>query len=77
MTTTSTTTGTSTGTAIAAIYPIPRPAAGDDPRFTIGLAIDVIAALTRRGYPPITSSRDVTRLQQALFGFIYQEKNPS
>ena len=59
------------------VYPIPRPAAGDDPRFTLGLAIDVAAALQHQGYPSIASGRDLTRLQRALFGFIYQEKSTS
>jgi len=68
---------TTTSTAAAAVYPIPRPACSDDPRFTLGLAIDVIAVLARWGYPPITAGRDVTRLQQTLFGFIYQEKSTS
>lgn len=56
-------------------YPIPRPEHGDDPRFTIGLAIDVAAVLHRWGYPPITTGHDFIRLQQALFTCIYQEKS--
>lgn len=68
------TTTTATTTPRPGVYPIPRPAAGDDPRFTLGLAIDVATALQHQGYPPITSGQDLTRLQQALFGFIYQEK---
>lgn len=65
---------TTSNTTIAAVYPIPQPAGGHDPRFTIGLAIDVATALQHWGYPPITSGRDITRLQQTLFGFLYQEK---
>ncbi len=58
-------------------YPIPLPQNGDDARFTIGLAIDVAAVLQHWGYPPITTGRDVTRLQHALFTMIYPEKSSS
>jgi len=54
-------------------YPIGRPGHGVDSRFTIGLALDVAAVLTRHGYPPITTGADLQRLQQALFTLIYQE----
>ncbi len=54
-------------------YPIGRPASGDDPRFCLGLAIDTAKVLTAYGYPPITAAADLIRLQQALFGLIYQE----
>jgi hypothetical protein len=53
-------------------YPIPRPGGGQDARFTLGLALDVAAVLTRHGYPPIICGTDLLRLQQALFGAIYQ-----
>ena len=49
-------------------YPLPRPA--DDPRFTVGLWIDVVKVLTEHGYPPLTGP-DVVELQQALFQFLY------
>jgi hypothetical protein len=55
-------------------YPICRPRTGIDGRFTIGLAIDVAAVLSRHGYPPIACGADLLRLQQALFTLIYQEK---
>ena len=55
-------------------YPIRRPGAGTDDRFTIGLALDVAAVLARHGYPPVTCSTDLLRLHQALFALIYQEK---
>ena len=57
----------------AAGYPIDRPERDDD-RFTIGLAIDVAAVLTRHGYPPITTAVDLVRLQQALFTLIYRQE---
>jgi hypothetical protein len=51
-------------------YPIsPRPA--EDPRFTLGLALDVAKVLHEHGYPNVTSGRDFLELQQALFGFLY------
>ena len=54
-------------------YPIGRPEHGTDPRFSVGLALDVAAVLTRHGYPPIDTGADLLRLQQALFTLIYQE----
>ena len=60
--------------ADAPAYPIPRPDGGADGRFTIGLALDIAAVLTRHGYPPITCGTDLLRLQQTLFTLIYQEK---
>jgi hypothetical protein len=55
-------------------YPISRPTDSTDNRFTIGLALDITAVLTRHGYPPITTGADLLRVQQALFTLIYQEK---
>jgi hypothetical protein len=55
------------------VYPISRPEHGNDPRFSVGLALDVAAVLARHGYPPVTTSTDLFRLQQALFTLIYQE----
>ena len=55
-------------------YPVPRPDSGHDTRFCLGLALDVGKVLHQYGYPPVRTSHDVTRLHQALFGFIYQEK---
>jgi hypothetical protein len=54
-------------------YPIPRPADGDDARFTVGLALDVAAVLARHGYPPVTTGADLLRLHEALFTLIYRE----
>jgi hypothetical protein len=54
-------------------YPISRPGDGADGRFTVGLALDVAAVLSRHGYPPVTCGADLLRLQQALFTLIYQE----
>jgi hypothetical protein len=56
-------------------YPLPRPASGDDHRFTLGLGYDTAQVLAAHGYPPITTGADFTRLQQALFTFIYQQKD--
>jgi hypothetical protein len=53
-------------------YPLRRPATGADPRFTLGLALDVAAVLSRHGYPPVATGTDLIRLQQALFTAIYQ-----
>jgi hypothetical protein len=58
-------------------YPLPRPANNDDPRFNLGLALDVAESLTRHGYPPLTAGVDLVRLQQALFSLIYQPNNTS
>jgi hypothetical protein len=55
-------------------YPIPRPPSGNDPRFSVGLALDIAAVLHQHGYPPIATGADLTRLQQALFTVIYQQK---
>ena len=54
-------------------YPISRPDAGTDSRFTVGLALDVAAVLARHGYPPVATGADLLHLQQALFTLIYQE----
>jgi hypothetical protein len=58
-------------------YPLLRPATNDDVRFSLGLALDVAAVLPRHGYPPLTAGADLVRLQQALFGLIYQPNNAS
>jgi hypothetical protein len=58
-------------------YPLPRPANNTDTRFSVGLALDIAAVLTRHGYPPFTAGADLVRLQQALFGLIYQHNNAS
>jgi hypothetical protein len=55
-------------------YPIPRPDGGNDPRFCLGLAIDVLAVLATYRYPLVACSADFTHWQQALFNAIYQEK---
>lgn len=61
---------TTPDTSKAPAYPLPRP--DDDPRFTVGLALDVGKVLAAAGYPPISTGTDYVRLQQALFGFIYE-----
>ena len=55
----------------ATVYPIPRPQP-DDPRFTVGLVLDLASVLTRHGYPPAATGSDLLHLQQALFTTIYQ-----
>jgi hypothetical protein len=59
------------------VYPLPRPANNADNRFSLGLALDIAAVLTRHGYPPLSAGPDLVRLQQALFGLIYQHSNAS
>jgi len=56
-------------------YPIPRPS--EDPRFTIGLGIDVAAVLQRHGFPAVTGRDMVDLLHIALFGFIYEPPTPA
>lgn len=51
-------------------YPIPTPE-GDDPRFTLGLAVDVAQVLQRHGYPPVEHGADLVELQALLYRFIY------
>lgn len=46
-------------------------------RFSLGLALDIAAVLIRHGYPALTAGADLIRLQQALFGLIYQHNNAS
>lgn len=55
-------------------YPI-SPAPDDDPRFTLGLAIDVANTLESHGYPKITAGVDFVDLQQALFCFLYSSNS--
>ena len=50
-------------------YPLPR--TEEDPRFSLGLVIDVIRVLEEHGFPKIENSPDIVELQQALFRFIY------
>jgi hypothetical protein len=51
-------------------YPLARPRGGDA-RFTIGLALDVAAVLTRHGYPALTGGADLQHWQHILFTGIY------
>ena len=51
-------------------YPLPRTAG--DPRFTFGLIREVAQVLAQHGFPPVDSGPDHVRLQQALFGFLYE-----
>lgn len=69
-------TTTSSATPLAPVYPIPRPASGDDARFTLGLALDIAAVLARHGYPPVSCGADLIHWQQALFAAIYHEEHP-
>jgi hypothetical protein len=50
-------------------YPI-TPAPEQDPRFTLGLLIDVRDVLLAHGYAPCTGA-DITELRQVLAGFLY------
>lgn len=44
-----------------------------DPRFTIGLVLEVAEVLQQHGYPRIEAANaaDFVELQQALFAFLY------
>ena len=59
----------------ARLYPMPAPT--DDPRFTYGLLADAVKVLERHGYPRPTSGGDLTALQTALFGFLYDPTTPA
>lgn len=65
------------GVTPASAYPLPRPGSGADARFSLGLALDVAAVLTRHGYPALIAGEDLIRLQQALFGLIYGQNDAS
>lgn len=56
-------------TADEAAYPLPRPE--EDPQFNIGLLADLRDVLAKHGYPKVTEGRDIVRLQQAMFRFLY------
>ena len=44
----------------------------DDPRFTLGLALEVAEVLEKHGYPRFVNGGDLVGLQQALFRFLYR-----
>lgn len=52
----------------ASIYPLA--AANDDPRFSLGLVLDVADVLVAHGYPR-PGTEDWVDLQQALYGFLH------
>jgi hypothetical protein len=54
-------------------YPLARPEGSDDPRFRLGLVLDVAAVLARHDYPPVTAGADLLHLAQALLTTIYRE----
>jgi hypothetical protein len=51
------------------VYPLPD--TGEDPRFTLGLIIDVANVLVSHGYPRPTTGTDYFRLHEAMFGFLH------
>lgn len=51
------------------VYPIPLP--GDDPRFTIGLLVEVARVIEAAGYPKL-DPYDYPELSVALYRFIYK-----
>jgi len=53
----------------ARAYPLPRP--DDDPRFTVGLLLDVARVLEQHGYPPVRAGLDLVDLRQCLFSFLF------
>lgn len=59
----------------ARAYPLPRPA-DDDPRFTVGLHLDVAKVLQEHGYPK-PSGVDLVDLGMALFRFVYAAEDQS
>lgn len=57
-------------------YPMPAPE--HDPRFTLGLTLDVKAVLIAHGYPDFAGAGlDYVALRQALFRFIYDTTDPA
>lgn len=52
------------------VFPLPRPASGEDARFTFGLLFDIRAVLVDHGYPDMTGL-DLVELRQALFRVLY------
>lgn len=62
----------------ARAYPLPRPE--NDPRFTLGMQLDVAQVLEKHGFPKV-SGVDLVELGQALFGFLFAaestEKQPA
>jgi hypothetical protein len=52
-------------------YPVADPGTSD-PRFNLGLMVDVIKVLEDHGFPPIVGGADYVELQLALFQFIYR-----
>lgn len=54
----------------APAYPLPRPA-GNDPRFTFGLLLDVVKTIEAHGFPPVGNSGDLADLNLALYRFLY------
>lgn len=51
-------------------YPIDR--APGDKRFSNALLNEVAEVLERRGYPVVRPGRDMTRLMEALYRFVYR-----
>ncbi|WP_214365607.1 hypothetical protein [Pseudonocardia sp. H11422] len=50
------------------VYPLPAP--GEDPRFTIGLHLDVARLLVQHGYPE-PGPLDLADIGQALYRLLY------
>jgi hypothetical protein len=49
----------------------PTPGRADDPRFTLGLTLDVIAVLVSHGYEPFDAARFI-ELEQHLFCLLHR-----
>ena len=56
-------------------YPMAAPA--EDPRFTLGLALDVAEVLRGAGYEDELTGLDLVQLQQALYRFLYTGRSES
>ena len=54
-------------------FPI-RPEPADDGRFTFGLVFEIQDVLIKHGYPSDWSGADLVELQQALYRFLYSER---
>lgn len=54
------------------VYPLDPPE--NDPRFTLGLTLDVREVLQKQGYPEL-GPLDIVELQQALFRFLYRSRH--
>jgi hypothetical protein len=55
----------------AVVYPVAPPVGDRDPRFTLGLVVEVAEVLARHGFPAFEAGDDLVRLELALYRAIY------